>query len=245
MAYSASALSFMLDGLAKPVIFTGSQIPLCELRSDGRDNIINSLIIAGSGRAREVCVYFNGVLLRGNRSTKQSSDHLLAFESPNYPHLAEAGIDLQYRDEALRQPGDAALNFLPFSEVPIGVIKVFPGIQFELFESIMTDKLKGVVLETFGAGNIPSYGGNLLPIIQKAYNSGTIVTVCSQCMQGSVSLGAYATSKSLQNIGAVDGKDMTTEAAVTKLMWVLGQTTDPVEIRDYFSRSLAGEVSFL
>ncbi|MCI9469395.1 MAG: asparaginase [Oscillospiraceae bacterium] len=243
MAYSASALSFMLDGLAKPVIFTGSQIPLCELRSDGRDNIINSLIIAGSGRAREVCVYFNGVLLRGNRSTKQSSDHLLAFESPNYPHLAEAGIDLQYRDEALRQPGDAALNFLPFSEVPIGVIKVFPGIQFELFESIMTDKLKGVVLETFGAGNIPSYGGNLLPIIQKAYNSGTIVTVCSQCMQGTVSLGAYATSKALHDIGAVNGKDMTTEAALTKLYYLFSLGLPKEEIKEKMAQNLRGELT--
>lgn len=243
MAYSASALSFMLDGLAKPVIFTGAQIPLCELRSDGRDNIINSLIIAGSGRAREVCVYFNGVLLRGNRSTKQSSDHLLAFESPNYPHLAEAGIDLQYRDEALWQPKDTTLNFRPFSEVPIGVIKVFPGIQFELFESIMTDKLKGVVLETFGAGNIPSYGGNLLPIIQKAYNSGTIVTVCSQCMQGTVSLGAYATSKALHDIGAVNGKDMTTEAALTKLYYLFSLGLPKEEIKEKMAQNLRGELT--
>ena len=243
MAYSASALSFMLEGLGKLVIFTGSQIPQCELRSDGRDNIINSLLIAGSGRAREVCVYFNGVLLRGNRSTKQSSDHLLAFESPNYPHLADAGIDLQYRDDAIHPAQDGPLHFKPFAQVPIGVIKVFPGIQFELFESIMTDKLKGVVLETFGAGNIPSYGGNLLPIIEKAYRSGTIVTVCSQCMQGTVSLGAYATSKALHDIGAVNGRDMTTEAALTKLYYLFSLGLPKEEIKEQMSRSLRGELS--
>lgn len=243
MSYSASALSFMLEGLEKPVIFTGSQIPLCELRSDGRDNIINSLLIAASGRVREVCVYFNGLLLRGNRSTKQSSDHLLAFESPNYPHLAEAGIDLQYRDDAILSPGPGPLRFHPFSETPIGVIKVFPGIQFKLFESIMTDKLKGVVLETFGAGNIPSDDGSLLPIIEKAYRSGTIVTVCSQCMQGTVSLGTYATSKALHDIGAVNGKDMTTEAALTKLYYLFSLGLPKEEIKIQMSRNLRGELS--
>lgn len=243
MAYSASALSFMLEGLSKPVIFTGSQIPLCQLRSDGRDNIVNSLIIAASDKVHEVCVYFNGILLRGNRSTKQSSDHLLAFDSPNYPHLAEAGIHLQYRDSALRPKKDGPLRFRPFSEVPIGVIKVFPGIQFELFESIMTDKLKGVVLETFGAGNIPSYGGNLLPIIEKAYRSGTIVTVCSQCMQGTVTLGAYATSKALHDIGAVNGKDMTTEAALTKLYYLFSLGLTKEEIKENMTLDLRGELS--
>lgn len=243
MSYSASALSFMLKGLSKPVIFTGSQIPLCELRSDGRDNIINSVVIAASGRVHEVCIYFNGVLLRGNRSTKKSSDQLLAFESPNAPHLAEAGISIQYNDAAIRPMHDKPLEFQEFHEVPIGVIKVFPGIQFQLFESIMTDKLKGVVLETFGAGNIPSDNNSLLPIIDKAYRSGTIVTVCSQCMQGTVSLGAYATSKALHDIGAVNGKDMTTEAALTKLYYLFSLGLPKEEIKELMSRNLRGELS--
>ena len=244
MGYSASAVSFMLENLSKPVIFTGAQIPLCELRSDGKDNIINSVLIAASGEVHEVCVYFNGVLLRGNRTTKRSSDQLLAFDSPNCPHLAEAGITIQYNRSVLLPAAKGAFNFHPFKEdVPVGVIKVFPGIQFEIFEHIMTDRLKGVVLETFGAGNIPSTGNYLLHIIEKAYKSGTIITVCSQCMQGTVTLGQYATSKALHDIGAVNGKDMTTEAALTKLYHLFSLDIPKEEIKQRMSMSLRGELN--
>ena len=162
MAYTASALSFMLEGLDKPVILPGSQIPLSELRSDGRDNLITSIMIASEGTAREVCLYFSARLLRGNRAMKMSADGLLAFDSPNYPRLAEVGISVRYTHAALlRRKEEGPLSFHPFSEVPIGVLKVFPGIQFGLFEEIMTEKLSGIVLETFGAGNIPGGGGDL------------------------------------------------------------------------------------
>lgn len=243
MAYSASALSFMLENLGKPVIFTGAQIPLCELRSDGRDNIVNSLAIAASDRVHEVCLYFNGRLLRGNRSTKKSSDQFQAFESPNAPILAEVGISIRYNEAALRPAGVGLLRLQEFQEIPIGVLKIFPGIQFELFESIMTEKLKGVVLETFGAGNIPSYNHALLPMIKKAYLSGTIITVCSQCMQGTVSLGAYATSKALQEVDAVSGVDMTTEAAVTKLYYLFSKGLSKEEIKEQMPLDLCGELS--
>ena len=244
MGYSASAVSFMLENLSKPVIFTGAQIPLCELRSDGKDNIINSVLIAASGEVHEVCVYFNGVLLRGNRTTKRSSDQLLAFDSPNCPHLAEAGITIQYNRSVLLPPTEGTFTFHPFKEdIPVGVIKVFPGIQFEIFEHIMTDRLKGVVLETFGAGNIPSSGNYLLHIIEKAYNSGTIITVCSQCMQGTVTLGQYATSKALHDIGAVNGKNMTTEAALTKLYHLFSLELPKEEIQRRMSISIRGELN--
>lgn len=243
MGYSASALSFMLNHLSKPVIFTGAQIPLCELRSDGKDNIINSVLIAASGQVHEVCVYFNGLLLRGNRTTKRSSDHLLAFDSPNCPHLAEAGITIQYNHSVLLPPAEEPLQFQPFLEVPVGVIKVFPGIQFEIFEHIMTDRLKGVVLESFGAGNVPSKSSDLLHIIEKAYRSGTIITVCSQCMQGTVTLGQYATSKALHDIGAVNGKNMTTEAALTKLYYLFSLGIDKEDIKIQMSRNLRGELN--
>lgn len=243
MAYSASALSFMLENLDKPVVFTGAQIPLCELRSDGRSNIVNSVVIAASGQIHEVCLYFNGKLLRGNRSTKKSCDLFEAFESPNAPPLADVGIAIHYNSAVLRPPCTGTMRLQKFAELPIGVLKVFPGIQFELFESIMTDKLKGVVLETFGSGNIPSYDNALLPIIEKAYRSGTILTVCSQCMQGTVSLGAYATSKALQNIGAVNGKDMTTEAAVAKLYYLFSCQLSKEEIKEKMSQNLRGELT--
>ena len=243
MAYSASALSFMLENLNKPVIFTGSQIPISQLRSDGIDNIVNSVVIAASDKVHEVCLYFDGKLMRGNRSTKLSSDQFGAFASPNYAHLAEAGISIRYFDNLLRPASEKPFRFQEFQEIPIGVLKIFPGIQFELFESIMTEKLKGVVLETFGAGNIPSYNHALLPIIKKAYLSGTIITVCSQCAQGTVSLGAYATSKALQEVDAVSGLDMTTEAAVTKMYYLFSCGLSKEEIKEKMSQDLRGELS--
>ena len=243
MAYTASALSFMLENLGKPVIFTGSQIPLCELRSDGRENIVNSLVIAASDKVHEVCLYFDGKLMRGNRTTKRSSDQFGAFESPNAALLAEAGIKIRYNEAVLRPASKRAFHLQEFQEIPIGVLKVFPGIQFELFESIMTEKLKGIVLETFGAGNIPSCNDSLLPIIKKAYESGTILTVCSQCLQGTVSLGAYATSKALQDIGAVNGKDMTTEAAVAKLYYLFSRCLEKEQIKEEMEMDLRGELS--
>lgn len=245
MAYTASALSFMLRGIDKPVILTGSQIPLSEIRSDGRDNLITSLLIAGEGIVREVALYFSGKLLRGNRATKMSADDLVAFASPNFPPLAEAGITIKYNYSVIDRPSAQSLSFVPLSEIPIGVIKVFPGIQFSLFESIMTDKLSGIVLETFGAGNIPGGGGKLIPIIKKAFASGSIVVVCSQCPGGTVTLGAYKTSSSLKEAGAVSGRDMTTEAAVAKLYYLFSLGLSGDSIKEYMEKNLAGELAEL
>jgi L-asparaginase len=243
MAYTASALSFMLENLAKPVILTGSQIPLCELRSDGRDNLITSLMIAAQGKAREVCLYFGGRLLRGNRATKYSADGMLAFRSPNAPYLAEAGIEIRYSEALLRKPQEGEFRVRAFRQIPIGVIKVFPGIQFDLFAPIMTEQLKGIVIETFGAGNIPGNGRALLPIIKKAFANGTVVTVCSQCPEGTVALGAYATSSALKEAGAVSGYDMTTEAAVAKLYYLFSRGYDTDLIKQKMETDLRGELN--
>ena len=243
MAYTASALSFMLENLAKPVVLTGSQIPLCELRSDGADNIVASMLIAAEGRAEEVCLYFGGSLLRGNRATKYSADGLIAFVSPNYPLLAEAGITIRYRSSALLPHRAGRFALRPFQRVPIGLIKVFPGIQFSLFESIMTEKLRGIVIETFGAGNIPAGDEALLPIIRRAFANGTVLTVCSQCPQGAVSLGAYETSSALKRAGAVSGRDMTTEAAVTKLYSLFSRGYERDRVKAEMERDLCGEVT--
>ena len=242
MAYTASALSFMLEGLEKPVILTGSQIPLCELRSDGRDNLITSLLIAASAKVREVCICFGGRLLRGNRAAKWSADGLIAFDSPNFPPLAQAGIAIQYNEPAMLPAPQGAFRLQRMQEVPIGVIKVFPGIQFGLFESIMTESLKGIVVETFGAGNIPAGGGALLPIIRRAFEHGSIIAVCSQCPQGTVSLGAYETSSALKAAGAVSGKDLTTEAAVAKLYYLFSKGLSAPEIKAAMETNLRGEM---
>lgn len=245
MAYTASALSFMLEGLDKPVVLTGSQIPLSELRSDGRDNLITSVLVAADGVAREVSLCFSGKLLRGNRSMKMSADGLVAFESPNYPHLAEIGITIKYNMPALREPSGSGLTFRPYREVPIGVLKVFPGIQFGLFEQIMTEKLSGIVLETFGAGNIPGGADKLLPIIKKAFASGSVIVVCSQCPAGTVTLGAYESSSSLKSAGAVSGRDMTTEAAVAKLYHLFSLGISKNEIKRLMECDVAGELTEL
>ncbi len=243
MAYTAAALSFMLENLDKPVVLTGSQIPLCEVRSDGRDNLITSLMIAGEGVIREVCLYFGGRLLRGNRATKMSADGLIAFDSPNIPCLAEAGINIRYLPTEPIEKSGKPFAFVPFSEVPIGVLKVFPGINFALFDAVITEKLRGIVLETFGAGNIPGEGNALLPIIKRAFAEGAVVTVCSQCPQGTVSLGAYAASAELVKAGAVSGFDMTTEAAVAKLYYLFSKGYSKEEIKGKMAMSLCGELT--
>ncbi len=244
MAYTASALSFILEGLDKPVILTGSQIPLSEIRSDGRENLISSLLIARDGVANEVCLYFSGRLLRGNRAMKMSADGLVAFKSPNYPPLAEVGIEIKYNRAVIGNYPKGTLGIRPFSNIPIGVLKVFPGIQFGLFEAIMTEKLSGVVLETFGAGNIPSMsGGELIPIIKNAFLGGSVVAVCSQCPSGTVSLGTYETSSALKIAGAVSGRDMTTEAAVAKLYYLFSLGISKEEIKARMEENLRGELT--
>lgn len=244
MSYTASALSFMLEGVNKPIVFTGAQIPLCELRSDGRDNLINSIIIAGEGQVCEVCVYFGGKLLRANRSSKISSEALQAFDSPNYPPLAEVGIDICYDEGAMSLPSrPKSLHFTELKPVPIGVLKIFPGFQFELFESMINSNLKAVVLEAFGSGNIPTNNQALVEGIRKSAANGTIITVTSQCHRGGTTLGTYATSSDLVESGAISTSDMTTEAAIAKLYYLFscGYSCDRVKI--LMETNLRGEMA--
>jgi L-asparaginase len=243
MAYTASALSFMLKGLNKPVILTGSQIPLCETRSDGRDNLITSMIIAGSGKVREVCIYFGGLLLRGNRATKYSADGMQAFVSPNYPPLATAGITIQYNESVFLKNPSGPFICRPFRDIPIGVIKVFPGIRFDLFAPLITGDLKGVVVETFGSGNLPDAGEVLLPMLKQAKEKGVVLTVCSQCPQATVDMNAYEAGSLLRKAGAVSGRDLTTEAAVAKLYYLFSVYDDPERIKFAMERAIRGELT--
>lgn len=243
MAYTASALSFMLENLNKPVILTGSQIPLCETRSDGRDNLITSMMIAGKGKVREVCIYFGGLLIRGNRATKYSAQDMQAFTSPNYPVLANAGINIRYNGSALLKPKEGPFHLQTFADVPIGVIRVFPGIRFDLFEPVLTEKLKGVVVETFGSGNVPDGDGVLIGLLEKAREKGIIIVVCSQCPKGGVDMTAYEAGSALRKAGAVSGKDMTSETAVTKLYYLFNTCESTEEIKKLMEKDMCGELT--
>lgn len=249
MAYSASMLSYMLQGLDKPIIFTGAQLPISEMRSDARENLMTSLEIAISkkdGRATvpEVCIFFNHMLLRGNRAKKVQSVHFDAFESENYPPLAESGIVIDYNFAAIRKPGNVRdLRYMNRLSNQVLVLKLFPGITPSVIEScIQIEGLKGIVLETYGSGNSPSEQW-FLKLMEKAVRMGILVFNVSQCNGGRVMQGRYQTSKDLEAIGVLSGADITTEAAVTKLMFLLANETSDRERRRKLVQPLAGEMS--
>ncbi len=241
MAYTASALSYILDGLSKPVILTGSQIPLSELRNDGRDNLITAMLIAANYKIPEVCLYFASKLLRGNRATKISSEDVIAFDSPNYPPLAEIGVNINLNHKNIRKAG-SELKVRTFDKHQIAVLKIFPGIQFEVFENIMTSNLKGFVIEAFGAGNIPEIDGVLEKIFKKAQENKTVIVVCTQCLRGSAIIGQYESSHGLTKVGAVSGFNMTIEAAVTKLDYLLSLNCDVETVKNLMETNLRGEL---
>lgn len=249
MAYSASAMSFMLENLSKPVIFTGAQLPLGILRSDGRDNLITAVEIAASMKngkpvVPEVCIYFENKLYRGNRTTKVNAEHFNAFQSANYPYLAKAGVDLVFNREFIMYPEqrEPLVVHKKFSD-ELTIIKLFPGINRKYMDSIFAiENLRAVILETYGAGNAPSEEW-FIKRIRKAVEKGIILLDVTQCSRGSVELGLYHTSRTLLEAGVVSGYDITTEAATTKLMILLAQDLSTDEIKMLLNKSLKGEIT--
>lgn len=245
LAYTASVLSFMLGEIQKPVIVTGSQIPILKIRSDAITNIMNSLIFASSDYLKEVCVYFNHKLLRGNRTTKISSTDLDAFTSPNYPSLAYVGIDLDLKKKRLwqREPSDSVSNLETLGVPKIAILSVFPGMDSDILDTILEPPLQGLILKTYGSGNIPN-DSNIINSLKKANDRGVIMINCTQCLYGTVKMAAYKTSRGLTEAGVISGRDMTDEAALGKLFYLLSQPNiSHQEIKDAFDISLQGEVT--
>lgn len=242
MAYSASALSFMLCNLAKPVIFTGSQIPMGVLRTDGRENLISAIEIATSDLVNEVCIYFQNKLMRGNRTTKQNAEHFDAFISYNLPPLATAGINIWY-DKSLLLPkpvGDFYIN--TNLDEAILIARVFPGIKKEVLEAQLNIKgIRAVILETYGAGNAPNENW-FIDLIREATSKGIIILNVTQCAIGSVDMSIYETGRALAEIGVVSGYDITIEAALTKLMHLMGND-DNKTVTNKLNTNLKGEIT--
>jgi len=250
MSYSASALSFMLDNLEKPVVFTGSQLPIGMLRTDGKENLISSIEIAagtdeyGHAIVPEVCIYFDTMLYRGNRTTKYNAEYFRAFRSPNAPVLAQAGIHIKYNIENIRYPHEWGKRLCVSRNLctDVAVLKIFPGISEKTIDAVMeTENLKAVVMETFGSGNAPTSEW-FISAIKRAIVRGIVVVNITQCLEGSVDMGAYATGVALRDAGVVSGADMTFEASVTKLFYLLGQNIDRRGVAAMMGESLKGEI---
>jgi len=248
MAYSTSVLSFLLENLNKPIVFTGSQLPLGVVRTDGRENIINAIEIAAAKEddtplVPEVCLFFENRLFRGNRVSKFNAENFQAFISGNYPALADAGVEIQYRKEHIAKPNFKKLKVHKSLDTNVTILKLYPGISEDVVRAVLhTNHLRAVILETYGSGNAPTDPW-FIELLKEAIESGIIILNVSQCKGGHVEMGKYLTSVQLYNIGVISGYDITTEAAIAKLMFLLGQNISQDKIKELLRKSLRGEIT--
>jgi len=247
MSFTASALSFMLQNLAKPIVLTGSQLPIGEIRTDAKENLITALEIAATkkeGRAivPEVCIYFDYQLFRGNRSIKYNSEKFEAFQSPNYPILAEAGVHLTFHQNYILPHPPLPFQIQTKLNPNIGVLKMYPGITKQAVLAITNSDVDAIVLEAFGSGNTPTAPW-FINCLAQAIAQNKIIVDISQCKGGSVQLGLYQTSKQLQQMGVVSGYDMTFEATITKLMYLMGLGLEPAVVKEMLEKPISGELS--
>jgi L-asparaginase len=248
MSYSASALSFMLENLTKPVIFTGSQLPIGDLRTDAKENLITAIQIAclkenNRSVIQEVCLYFEYKLYRGNRTSKINAEHFEAFESANYPPLAESGVHLKVHHELLLPKTRKKTIFRKSMDNNIVVLKLFPSLSKSVIDSVLSiPNLKGVILETYGSGNT-TLDKWFIESLENAIKSGIHIANVTQCLGGSVDMGKYENSSELKRIGVISGKDITIESAVTKMMYMLGNNVSPSVFKTIFETPLRGEIS--
>ena len=244
MAYTASALAFLLPGLRKPVVVTGSQIPLCEIRNDARENIITSLLIAADEALPEVCLCFGEKLLRGCRAVKVSADGLGAFDSPNLPPLGRVGVEIAIdRDLVQPMPSGSGPDVPEIGMPAVAALRLFPGMSSRLLRNVLQPPLQGLVLEAYGVGNGPDRDEDFLAALRNASDRGVVIVACTQCLRGAVHLGAYETGSALAQAGVVGGLDMTAEAALTKLFVLLGRGLTGEAVKDAMQRDLCGELS--
>ena len=241
MSYSASALSFLFENLSKPVIITGSQIPLSQLRSDARINLLNSLYLAAYHPINEVCLFFNNQLFRGNRTTKQYADGFDAFVSPNYPVLLEAGIEIKNIAGVTQSSVNTRLRVTEIESQSIAILHLFPGLDSQVLENLLKSPIKALVLLTYGVGNAQQ-DDSLLETLKEASERGVLIVNCSQCLKGKVNMDGYATGHALQEAGVISGLDMTTETVIAKLYYLLSQGLSNKVIRELLGTNLRGEL---